>query len=256
LLRRYLFETTVRWQLVRRQIRRIEWADCHLPWRLWCALCAWNAAAVAEAIGRRSRRSLRFVQIGSNDGVLNDPLHAVVRTHRWTGVLVEPIPAIFDELVANYADVPGLAFENVAVGSGEGKATIFTLDPRPDDPDWAAQLSSFDREVLLSHREALADLEERILEVPIEAVTVPALVRRHRIESLDLLHVDAEGHDYEVLHQIDFAAPWAPRFVIFEKKHMGREAYLATKGLLRRAGYRCVNVWPDELAYRESPHRL
>ena len=242
----------MRWQLARRRIGQLPWVD-RLPWGLWCGLCAWNAAAVVDALGTRSPHPLRFVQIGSNDGVLNDPLHDTIRTRQWTGVLVEPIPVIFDKLIANYAGVPGLLFENAAIADGDGGATIYTVEHHPDDPGWADQLSSFDRDVVLSHRDALRDLDTRVHEVHIEAITLPGLIARHGLRQVDVLHVDSEGYDGEVIRQIDFSAPWAPDFIIFEKKHLDTGTYRHTIAQLKHAGYRCVNIWPDELAYRVPP---
>ena len=36
-----------------------------------------------------------FVQIGSNDGIKNDPLHRYIKKNNWKGILVEPDKANF-----------------------------------------------------------------------------------------------------------------------------------------------------------------
>ena len=241
---------------LRRRMVRSGWMDAHLPWPLWCALAGADAIAVAWVLARRAGRPLRFVQIGSNDGVVHDPIHVVVRTYGWTGVLVEPIPELFEKLKANYADVPGLAFENAAVGDRDGCSRLYGVRARAGDPYWVDQLSSFDRSTVLSHAAVLEDLESRIVEIPVETLTLPSLVRRHDLTSVDLLHVDVEGFDFEVLRQIDFAAEWAPRFVIFERQHLDRATDARARRMLRHAGYRCVDIWPDMLAYRCSPGEL
>jgi hypothetical protein len=43
-----------------------------------------------------------FLQIGSNDGVSGDPLNFFINNYNWHGVLVEPIPFLFDQLQRNY----------------------------------------------------------------------------------------------------------------------------------------------------------
>ena len=53
-----------------------------------------------------------FIQIGANLG--NNPYDIIwrlVRERNWSGVLVEPLPHIFQQLKENYADVPNLHFE-------------------------------------------------------------------------------------------------------------------------------------------------
>jgi hypothetical protein len=45
----------------------------------------------------------------------------------------------------------------------------------------------------------------------------------------------------------------APQFLIFEKKHLSPTRYSDLRRHLRQAGYKVVNLSPDELAYREPP---
>ena len=237
----------------RRQCARSDLLNRRLPWRAWCALGAADALTVAWVLGTRAGRPLRFVQIGSNDGVLHDPIHQVVRACGWSGVLVEPLPDLFAKLVANYEGVPHLSFENAAVGAEDGTTTMFTVDPRPGDPYWVSMIASFDPEAILVHRDVLPDVANRMVEVSVETLTLGTLVKRHDLQTIDLLHVDAEGHDHAILGQIDFGASWAPPFIIFEKEHFDSPTFRRTRRMLRTAGYRCVDVWPDEFAYRIEP---
>ena len=242
--------------MLRRRIwARSGWLNRHAPWRLWCAVAASDALTVAWVLATRLGRPLRFLQIGSNDGVLHDPIHQVVRACGWSGVLVEPLPEYFAKLVANYEGVPGLAFENVAIGAEDGTTTMFTVDPRPGDPYWVSMIASFDPDVILAQRDVLRDVDNRLVEVTVETLTLASLVARHHLESVDLLHVDAEGRDHAILEQIDFTAAWAPSFIIFEKEHFDSATFRRTRAMLHDAGYRCVDVWPDEFAYRLAPHR-
>ena len=238
---------------VRRTVARVDWLNRRLPWRAWCALGAADALTVAWVLATRSARPLKFVQIGANDGVIHDPIHQVVEACGWSGVLVEPLPVFYEKLVANYAGVPNLEFENAAVGTTDGTATIFSVDPRPGDPYWVELLSSFNREVIISQGQVLPDVEHRLIEVEVRTTTLASLVARHGLTAIDLLHVDAEGYDFEILKQVDFGASWAPSFIIFEREHFDREMYRQAMHMLRTAGYRCVDVWPDTLAYRRAP---
>lgn len=225
-----------------------------LPWGLWCRLCAPDAAAVFAELGARSPRALSFLQIGSNDGVSNDPLHETIRAHQWTGVLVEPVSHLYRQLVANYAGVPGLAFEQLAIGDPDGSTTLFVVEPRPGDPEWVSQIGSFDRDVVLLHRYAMPDIEARIRPTEVATSSLPALVAHHRLDTLDVLHVDAEGFDLFILDQIDLHASWAPRFIVFEAKHAEPDRYRHVLARFRAAGYRRVSLWPDELFYRPLRH--
>jgi FkbM family methyltransferase len=240
----------------RRRLVRFDVLNRRLPWRLWCAVAAADALAVSWVVARRAGRPLVFVQIGANDGVTHDPLHVVVRACNWSGLLVEPVPAMYERLVANYAGVPGLAFENAAVGPVDGTATLYSVDPRPGDPYWVELISTFDRSTIFSHRDVLDDVDTRIAESEVATLTLPTLVSRHGLASIDLLNVDVEGYDLDVLQQVDFQAPWAPTFIIYEREHLEGPADAAARRLLRRAGYRWVDIWPDALAYRAAPESL
>jgi FkbM family methyltransferase len=218
-------------------------------------LCAWSAGPVVAEIGRRSGQPLQFLQIGSNDGLANDPLQATVRAWHWSGVLVEPIPALFSRLVANYAGVSGLAFCNVAIGNETGTTTMYTVARQPGDPGWVEQLASLSRDVVSRHAYALPDLERRIVPVEVECLGLAELVARGDLHRVDLLHIDAEGFDDTIIRQIPMNAAWAPQYLLFETKHMDRDCSLDTRARLKRAGYRVIDMFPDALAYRSWPGR-
>jgi FkbM family methyltransferase len=243
-----------RWQYAgRRRIATVAWLQPLLPWGLWCRLCAWNAKVVVAEIARRSGRPLTFMQIGSCDGKTNDPLHAVVRSSHWSGVLVEPMPWLFEQLVANYQGVSGLHFFQVAIGSGDGPMMMYSVDPRPDDPHWVTQLTSFDRDVVMSHSYALRDLESRVFTVEVESRSVQSLLDEAGFAKVDVLQIDAEGFDDQIIRGLPLTASWAPQFLIFEKKHLSSTRYADLKRHLKEAGYTVVNLSPDELAYRAPP---
>ena len=117
-------------------------------------------------------------------------------------------------------------------------------------------MTSFDRDVVLSHSSDLPELESRIFAVEVESRTVASLIAEAGLTKVDVLHIDAEGFDDQIIRDLPLSAPWAPQFLIFERKHLSRARYSDLRRLLRQAGYRAVNLWPDELAYRDPPDGL
>lgn len=69
-------------------------------------------------------KTCNFIQIGSNDGLANDPLREFVLSKRWKGILVEPVPYLFDRLIDNYKGIDGLYFEK---GSSLCRARQYNL---------------------------------------------------------------------------------------------------------------------------------
>src|SRR5262245_11123069 len=99
-----------------------------------------------------------FLQVGANDGLRNDPIREFVVRDRWSGLLVEPLPDVFEMLQRNYRHVQGgrLVFVNAAVSDADGDALSFwtfrddflrtlPLEARLEH----LRQSSFDREVPL-----------------------------------------------------------------------------------------------------------
>lgn len=98
---------------------------------------------------------VNFIQVGSNDGVTGDPINCFVNNYNWQGVLVEPIPFLFEKLKINYDQrKENLQFLNCAVSAEEEKyKQIYVIDEKYRNilPDWYYQLGSFYREVLYHH---------------------------------------------------------------------------------------------------------
>ena len=52
---------------------------------------------------------LFFLQICGMDGKRFDPIYAFVKHYRWKGIILEPLPDLFEALAANYAGSEGVA---------------------------------------------------------------------------------------------------------------------------------------------------
>lgn len=209
-----------------------------------------DAASLIRRIADQAGRPLTFVQIGSNDGSMGDPLHEVVKKRHWRGVLVEPLPHLFAALQANYRGVPGVTFEQSAVGAVDGMAVMYSLVRRPGDPVWAGGLGSFSRETMLEAAAEIPDIAERIEEVEVPVVRLETLLDKHHIATIDLLQIDTEGYDYEILRQVDFSASWAPNYIIYESCHLDPPTLVEAHAMLASAGYKVLEAGYDDFAYR------
>jgi hypothetical protein len=83
-----------------------------------------------------------------------------------------------------------------------------------------------------------------VKEDPVECLTVDALLSRHNVQKIDLLHIDCEGFDYVILRQFDFAT-LRPHIVLFEHKHLTAEDRHAAKIMMERAGYKVEEMETD-----------
>ena len=93
----------------------------------------------------------------------------------------------------------------------------------------------------------LAPAYHNIVEsVTVECLTVNELLRRDHITHIDLLHIDAEGHDWVILQQFDFSL-LRPKIVLFEYKYLNREDQEAARKMMQDAGYQVKAVERDFL---------
>ena len=71
----------------------------------------------------KGKTGIKFIEIGANDGITWDPLFKFIKKYKWEGILVEPHPRYFRELVENYTSIiPGkIHFENIAISDDNGE---------------------------------------------------------------------------------------------------------------------------------------
>ena len=71
---------------------------------------------------------------------------------------------------------------------------------------------------------------------------------------MHLLHLDAEGHDYEVLRTLDFAKH-APLSIFVEHKHLSDAQKTEMLHLLRKHGYAVRDCGEDYFAVNEEANK-
>jgi FkbM family methyltransferase len=153
-----------------------------------------------------------FIEVGANDGEQGDPLREFVLSRRWRGIMVEPLPHVFERLSANYRGLGRVVLENAAIADSDGRRPFYyvaPLDPESglEDPEWHDAIGSFSRETLLRSADLVPDLERRIVRTEVPCLSFDSLCRKHSVEDLDLVLVDAEGYDHEIVRGRPGAAP-------------------------------------------------
>jgi FkbM family methyltransferase len=197
-----------------------------------------------------SKGPLRFVQIGANDGMMDDPMRDLIINHGLTGLLVEPLPDLFGRLRVNYGSQAGLTFEQCAVGASEGEATIYRVRADADVPVWLHGVASFNPHHI--DRFNLGKRARDLVEpVTVRITTLPALVKQHHIENFDLLQVDTEGMDCRIVSWA-LDAKLRPAIIHYEHCHASPEERAQCKARLAEAGYRFIDAGTNTLALRED----
>lgn len=214
-----------------------------------------NLHSAARALQARGHDTF-LVQVGAMDGVTFDPVHSLVKELHWKGLLVEPLPDLFQELRSNYQEVEGLVFENCAIASYCGTIDLYRvplhLVRTEEVPAWAAGISS-----VFSNRNAIgglnatpeeyAKIKESVIRVPVPCMTLPALLRKHGVDRVDVLQIDAEGSDLIVLSQLDFGR-YHPFIIHVEFYNLPRNEQQVLFHLLLSHGYTLSIDHKDALA--------
>jgi FkbM family methyltransferase len=189
----------------------------------------------------KTHASARFIEIGAHDGAWRDQLRTFILTRGWKGVMVEPVPYVFDRLRRNYESIEGVAVENAAISNADGHQPFYQLrqvhDPQREGlPSWYDAIGSLSRDTVLSHADLIPDIAERLVSTEVTCLTFESLCRKHGLDEIDFLMVDTEGHDWEVLQGVDFEEH-RPRLLVYEHQHLNEEDRADCRSHLARHGY-------------------
>jgi FkbM family methyltransferase len=197
----------------------------------------------------QQKQDLTFLQIGAFDGRQNDPLYQFITRYHWRGVLVEPMPDAFAKLQEAYRDEPQVQLQNVAVDHANGTKALYHLRRDAQGlPVWAAQLASFNRDVVLRHRAQIPNIADLIETTQVRCCSLATLLAETGLSQVDVLQIDTEGWDYEILKLVDFAQ-MKPAIINYEHAHLNPDDWDAAIDLLTRNGYHIGIGRRDTVAY-------
>jgi FkbM family methyltransferase len=198
---------------------------------------------VAQQLSQSSDFS--FIQVGAFDGVECDPIRKFILKHAWKGVLIEPQKNAFAQLKRNYSDQPQLSFKNAAIANQRTTRRLYTVG-HGDVPAWCQSLASFDRDVILKHKDLVPHLEELIEIEEVECITFADLIEEFGLQKVDLLQVDVEGYDAEIISMFPFHLV-KPNLVHFERKHLSLDELERCLKVLVRNEYKFANDGAEDL---------
>jgi FkbM family methyltransferase len=185
-----------------------------------------------------------FLQIGAHDGLSGDPIHDYVRKYHWKGLLVEPQPAVFEKLQANYAWAPQLLFENSAIAPSDGTLQLHCFENASAE-DHASMLASTRKYYLTlngdGHRGTI-----KTISVP--ALTLGSLLEKHEVKRVNLLQIDTEAFDFEIIKMIDFKRI-KPEIIHFENNFFNRRQKSECARILGEQNYALLSLGIDTIAY-------
>lgn len=215
-----------------------------------------------DNFSRAKKGKVKFIQIGANDGMWNDPIYKFIRRDRWIGILIEPQKDIFHRLKYNYRKLKNnLVFENIAIDNASGEKKIYKISFT--NARWASGISSFVKEdvqkmIDAGYVERMARQDNLVLpkiknewisEEYVKTTTLYDLVKKHNFFDIDLIMIDTEGYDYEIIKSIPFNIIF-PKTIIYEHTHLSNDIKEECKKYLNAKGYSIIECQSDTIAIR------
>jgi FkbM family methyltransferase len=204
-----------------------------------------------------------FIQIGANDGEQLDHLRHSILKGRWRGIMIEPVPYVFERLRQNYGHLSDrLTLESVAIAPAESRMPFWHLRKAEagtaELPRWYDALGSFRKDVVLKHKEFIPDIEERLTSTQVPTLSFRSLCEKHGVEAVDLIQMDTEGYDFEIIKLIDFVR-YRPVLLIYEHLHLDESTRQVCEAHLREQGYELfseqMDTWCLDMRAKNERHQ-
>ena len=181
-----------------------------------------------------------LVQVGANDGMRFDELNKYIKSNKTKSILVEPIKKYFEQLKKNYDGYTNVYFENSAIDDMKSDIYLFKVSSKYIDKydEHVQGINSFNKKHLLKHGVINSHIETEKINI----ISIIDLLKKYNIKNLDLLFIDAEGHDANIIIDLLNKSNQEP-IIIFEYIHIEHEMFkiLIQKVNLKNFSYFKVN---------------
>ena len=138
-----------------------------------------------------------FVDIGANDGITLSNTYLLEKIG-WDGIVVEPIPSVFEKLVQNRKSIA----VNGCIAAKSGKELFRVIIG-------SAQMLSglvgeYDSRHLERIKREIDSQKGEYNDIEINCYNFNELLESNGINQIDYLTIDIEGSEYKILNSIDF----------------------------------------------------
>ena len=195
------------------------------------------------------------IQVGSNDGISNDPLYDAILRHQRRSFLVEPVDYLADKLRLLHKENHFVTICEFDIHPNSDRVEFFHPAKDADIKmgemwrPWYGQLGSFSKEHLIKHAFCIQPYIEKTF---IPCKTLNDIISRNKITSVSILHIDAEGFDLEVLSSLDLDLI-KPHMIMIEHKHAHLTELFSVVRKMTRLGYRTYVYHEDVIFVQTLP---
>lgn len=168
-------------------------------------------------INKVENNDIYIIQVGSHIGnTSNDFLFNNINP-KYKYIMIEPVPYLFNQLKENYKSYKNVTCLNIAISNYNGYIELYTPSQTNDFNklvSWTNQLSSINKDHISTF------VPECIIDkITVDCKTLHTLISEYNIKHIEYLYTDTEGHDYDILMDLNLSII-RPKNIIFENKHM------------------------------------
>lgn len=184
----------------------------------------------------------RLCVIGANDGERYEPLSNYLKSSKLDRILVEPNPQAFADLKKE-CEGTGAHLVMAAISDRSGQSDFYV--PRADNEQRSKQLGiknqidslygSMHPEILLNNMGYDGPWENVAEKITVPVITPKELLQSANFSSVDVLQIDAEGHDFVILKAF-LEEGILPTLICIEHTQL-RESLLPALQMIVDAGY-------------------
>jgi FkbM family methyltransferase len=158
-----------------------------------------------------------IVQVGSHIGnTQNDFLFNNINS-QFKYIMIEPVPYLFNQLKENYKHHANVICLNIAISNYNGVIDMYVPSQENDFSklvDFTSQLASVNEKHIHTFVPTC-----KVDKLSVQCKTLNELIKEYNIKNLKYLYTDTEGHDYDILIDLNLSLI-RPENIIFENKHM------------------------------------
>jgi FkbM family methyltransferase len=171
---------------------------------------------ISDLVEKKLINSL--IQIGANDGVSHDHLHEVIKKFRLQSLLLEPIKEPFLNLSNNYSNFENVRLENSALSINNEILFLYRVNSEYfyKYGTLPTGITSFYKQHLIKH----GIKEKHIIQEKVNQISFDELLKKHNINSFDLLAIDTEGYDCNIVNDFFIKIKNIRPFIVFEWSHI------------------------------------
>lgn len=217
-----------------------------------------NVDKVLRTIGENAKDKF-MLQIGAMDGVSFDDIRGYTNLFRWSGLFVEPNPDMYIRMVDSYSNHDNVKFEKSAISDYNGEITMLRIPP--DVVDSGRVHSCFNgMTAVWPPKNGLGSegdkpvVDEFGEKINVPCLTLDALLKKHNVTQIDILAIDAEGHDWTIFKQLDLTK-YRPSFIKVEYINLTDSEKEQIRSKLKAAGYKYSISGQDINAVPEEQHQ-